>query len=263
MPTSRFVRAGAVGARHQDRDQEHELVPFGRSARSKARSHRQIEHVESGGRVVQETRGWDEVNGVDAFDAQQRRSARLSLLSRSRSRAARGRSADRRAAARGAPGAAVAALRALHRRVRARRRSRRRSSSIISRWRTTSTASSTLSGNPQQIEQLRARRSLAARERDRHRRRRLAGVARNIVAELIALVEAKRSTRRSPKSCSAMWEGAGSPAAIVEREGLAQTSDPASDRALRGRSTAPPTKSVVADYQGRQEQRRRVFSSGR
>ena len=67
--------------------------------------------------IVQETRGWDE-RRRHAFDAQQRRSARLPLLSRSRSRAARNRARARRAAARGAAGAAVAALRALHEGVR-------------------------------------------------------------------------------------------------------------------------------------------------
>ena len=44
---------------------------------------RQIEVIESGGRVVQETRLWDSATGRDAFDAQQGRSARLPVLSRS------------------------------------------------------------------------------------------------------------------------------------------------------------------------------------
>jgi aspartyl-tRNA(Asn)/glutamyl-tRNA(Gln) amidotransferase subunit B len=48
------------------------------------------------------------------------------------------------------------------------------------------------------------------------------------LAELISLVESKRVNSKIAKELLArMWDGAGSPAAIVEREGLAQTSDPA------------------------------------
>ncbi|MGA9946247.1 MAG: Asp-tRNA(Asn)/Glu-tRNA(Gln) amidotransferase subunit GatB [Candidatus Cybelea sp.] len=48
------------------------------------------------------------------------------------------------------------------------------------------------------------------------------------LAELIALVETKRVNSKIAKELLVrMWDGAGSPAAIVEREGLAQTSDPA------------------------------------
>ena len=50
---------------------------------------RQIALLEKGERIVQETRGWDELRGVTRVDAQQGRGARLPLLSRSRSRAAR------------------------------------------------------------------------------------------------------------------------------------------------------------------------------
>jgi aspartyl-tRNA(Asn)/glutamyl-tRNA(Gln) amidotransferase subunit B len=46
------------------------------------------------------------------------------------------------------------------------------------------------------------------------------------LAELIALVETKRINSKIAKELLArMWEGAGAPAAIVEREGLAQTTD--------------------------------------
>ncbi len=52
-------------------------------------------------------------------------------------------------------------------------------------------------------------------------------VAPRDVAELIALVDGKRVNSKIAKELLArMWAGAGSPAAIVEREGLAQTSDP-------------------------------------
>ena len=47
------------------------------------------------------------------------------------------------------------------------------------------------------------------------------------LAELIGLVDAKKINSKIAKELlSRMWGGAGSPAAIVEREGLAQTSDP-------------------------------------
>jgi aspartyl-tRNA(Asn)/glutamyl-tRNA(Gln) amidotransferase subunit B len=68
------------------------------------------------------------------------------------------------------------------------------------------------------------------------------------LAELIALVEAKRVNSKIAKELlGRMWEGAGSPAAIVEREGLAQTSDPAAiERFVDEVFAANP--SVVAEY---------------
>ena len=76
---------------------------------------RQIALLEAGGRIVQETRGWDELERRHAFDAQQGRGARLPLLSRSRSRAARDFARARRAAAarrfRRCPGGASSATR--------------------------------------------------------------------------------------------------------------------------------------------------------
>ncbi len=48
------------------------------------------------------------------------------------------------------------------------------------------------------------------------------------VAELIAMVEAKTINSKIAKTLvERMWKGDGSPKAIVEREGLSQTSDPA------------------------------------
>ena len=52
---------------------------------------RQIELLDDGGRVVQETRLWDAGGGRHRLDAQQGRSARLPLLSRARSAAGRRR----------------------------------------------------------------------------------------------------------------------------------------------------------------------------
>ncbi len=68
------------------------------------------------------------------------------------------------------------------------------------------------------------------------------------LAELIELVESKRINSKIAKELVArMWEGAGSPAAIVEREGLAQTTDRATiERFVDDVLAANP--SVVADY---------------
>ncbi len=68
------------------------------------------------------------------------------------------------------------------------------------------------------------------------------------LAELIALVDGKRINSKIAKELlNRMWAGEGSPAAIVEREGLAQTSDPAAiERFVDEVIAANP--SVVADY---------------
>jgi aspartyl-tRNA(Asn)/glutamyl-tRNA(Gln) amidotransferase subunit B len=68
------------------------------------------------------------------------------------------------------------------------------------------------------------------------------------VAELIELVDGKRINSKIAKELLArMWSGAGSPAAIVEREGLAQTSDPAAIEGFVDEVLAANQK-VVADY---------------
>jgi aspartyl-tRNA(Asn)/glutamyl-tRNA(Gln) amidotransferase subunit B len=68
------------------------------------------------------------------------------------------------------------------------------------------------------------------------------------VAELIDLVESKRVNSKIAKELLArMWSGAGSPAAIVEREGLAQTTDPAAIERFVDEVLAANQK-VVADY---------------
>ncbi|HTU81518.1 MAG TPA: Asp-tRNA(Asn)/Glu-tRNA(Gln) amidotransferase subunit GatB [Candidatus Acidoferrales bacterium] len=68
------------------------------------------------------------------------------------------------------------------------------------------------------------------------------------VAELIALVESKTINSKIAKELlGRMWEGGGSPKHIVESEGLAQTSDPAAVEAfVDGVLSANPK--VVADY---------------
>jgi len=73
-------------------------------------------------------------------------------------------------------------------------------------------------------------------------------VAPEHVAELAALVEAKTINSKIAKELLArMWDGGGSPKAMVESEGLAQTSDPSAvehfvDEVLSG------NENVVADY---------------
>ena len=73
-------------------------------------------------------------------------------------------------------------------------------------------------------------------------------VAPEHLAELIELVESKRINSKIAKELVArMWSGAGSPAEIVEREGLAQTTDRAAiERFVNEVLAANP--SVVADY---------------
>lgn len=68
------------------------------------------------------------------------------------------------------------------------------------------------------------------------------------LAELIALVEGKRINSKIAKELlTRTWDGAGSPSAIVEREGLAQTSDPAAIERFVDEVLAANEK-VVADY---------------
>ncbi len=68
------------------------------------------------------------------------------------------------------------------------------------------------------------------------------------LAELIALVESKRINSKIAKELlSRMWSGDGSPNAIVEREGLAQTSDPAAVERFVDEVLAANEK-IVADY---------------
>jgi aspartyl-tRNA(Asn)/glutamyl-tRNA(Gln) amidotransferase subunit B len=68
------------------------------------------------------------------------------------------------------------------------------------------------------------------------------------LAELISLVESKRINSKIAKELlSRMWEGAGSSGAIVEREGLAQTSDPSAVEPFVDEVLAANEK-VVADY---------------
>ena len=55
--------AGQAEARHQGGSEERQFVPLPAEGASSTRSTRQIDLVESGGRVVQETRLWDSATG--------------------------------------------------------------------------------------------------------------------------------------------------------------------------------------------------------
>ncbi|MGA8660788.1 MAG: hypothetical protein WB644_00625, partial [Candidatus Cybelea sp.] len=68
------------------------------------------------------------------------------------------------------------------------------------------------------------------------------------LAELIALVQSKRINSKIAKELlTRMWDGGGSPSAIVEREGLAQTSDPSAVEHFVDEVLAA-NEPVVADY---------------
>ena len=68
------------------------------------------------------------------------------------------------------------------------------------------------------------------------------------LAELIALVDAKTINSKIAKELLArMWDGAGSPKALVEKEGLGQTSDPAAIEKFVDEVLAAHPK-VVEDY---------------
>ena len=105
---------GAIGARHQGRDQEHELAAVARARDRATRSSARSAPIESGERIVQETRHWDEADGRTALDAHEGGLVRLPLLPRARPRAGGARPtrcapavrADDARAARGAPGPA-------------------------------------------------------------------------------------------------------------------------------------------------------------
>ncbi|HEX4014713.1 MAG TPA: Asp-tRNA(Asn)/Glu-tRNA(Gln) amidotransferase subunit GatB [Candidatus Cybelea sp.] len=68
------------------------------------------------------------------------------------------------------------------------------------------------------------------------------------LAELIELVDGKKINSKIAKDLiGRMWDGAGSPKTIVEREGLAQTSDPAAIERFVDEVLAANEK-VIADY---------------
>jgi len=207
---------------------------------------RQIALLESGGRVVQETRGWDEANGVsvsmrskeEAHDYRYFPDPDLVPLEISREDVERIRGTlgelpwqryERYTAEYGiGPKPATQLLDNLS----------------LARYFDRIVA---ISANPQQsanfvlgdLSRLANENGIAIAD---------SKVSPEHLAELIALVEAKTINSKIAKELLArMWEGAGSPKALVEGEGLAQTSDPA---AIEGfvDDVLAANPGVVADY---------------
>jgi aspartyl-tRNA(Asn)/glutamyl-tRNA(Gln) amidotransferase subunit B len=187
---------------------------------------RQIEILTSGGRVVQETRGWDEVNGVthsmrskeEAHDYRYFPDPDLVPMEVARDEVAR----------------LAAALPALpwerfQRYTREYALAPKQATQLIDNLSLAAYFDRVVaaSGNPQQSS------NFVLGELSRLANETGVAVASSSVspehlAELIALVEGRRINSKIAKELlGRMWHGEGSPAEIVEREGLAQTSDPA------------------------------------
>jgi aspartyl-tRNA(Asn)/glutamyl-tRNA(Gln) amidotransferase subunit B len=207
---------------------------------------RQIGLVESGGRIVQETRGWDEVNGVthsmrskeEAHDYRYFPDPDLVPMEISRDDVERLRATlgelpwqrfERYTAQYGLnPKQATQLI----------------DNAPLSVYFDRVVAAS---NNPQQssnfvlgeLSRLANESNVAVAE---------SKIAPEHVAELIGLVEGKTINSKIAKELLArMWEGGGSPKSIVETEGLAQTSDPAAIERLVDDVIAANDK-VVADY---------------
>ena len=207
---------------------------------------RQTEIVSGGGRVVQETRGWDEVNGVthsmrskeEAHDYRYFPDPDLVPLEIARERVDRLRGDlpelpwqrfERYTARYGLAS--------------------KQATQLLDNLSLAAYFDSVVdcSGNPQQssnfvlgeLSRLANETGVAVAQ---------SGISPQHVAELIELVEGKRINSKIAKELLArMWSGAGSPAAIVEREGLAQTTDPAAIERFVDEVLAANEK-VVADY---------------
>ncbi len=207
---------------------------------------RQIEILESGGRVVQETRGWDELHGVthpmrskeEAHDYRYFPDPDLVPLAVAREDVERWKSElptmpwqrfERYTAEYGLGVNAAAQL---------------VDNLTLANY---FDAVVVRSGNPQQSS------NFVLGELSRLANETGVDVADSKVtvghlAELISLVDGKRINSKIAKELlSRMWEGAGSPNAIVEREGLAQTSDPSAVEPFVDEVLAANEK-VVADY---------------
>ena len=187
---------------------------------------RQTEILTSGGRIAQETRGWDEVNGVthsmrskeEAHDYRYFPDPDLVPMEVARDEVAR----------------LTAALPALpwerfQRYTREYALAPKQATQLIDNLSLAAYFDRVVAagGNPQpscnfvlgDLSRLENETGVAVAN---------ASVSPEHLAELIALVEGRRINSKIAKELlGRMWQGAGSPAEIVEREGLAQTSDPA------------------------------------
>jgi aspartyl-tRNA(Asn)/glutamyl-tRNA(Gln) amidotransferase subunit B len=207
---------------------------------------RQIEILTTGGRIVQETRGWDELNGVthsmrskeEAHDYRYFPDPDLVPLEISREQVERLRAQlpslpeQRFERYTGEYGLAVSVATQLLDNL------------ALSQFFDEVVARS---GNPQQssnfvlgdLSRLANETGIPVPD---------SKVSVEHLAELIGLVESKRINSKIAKELlTRMWDGAGSPAAVVEREGLAQTSDPAAIERFVDDVLAANGK-VVAEY---------------
>jgi aspartyl-tRNA(Asn)/glutamyl-tRNA(Gln) amidotransferase subunit B len=207
---------------------------------------RQIAVVESGGRVVQETRGWDEVNGVthsmrskeEAHDYRYFPDPDLVPLEIGRADVERFR-------------AALPALpwQRFERYAREYGIAPKQATQLLDNVELANYFDRVvaLSENPQQSSNF-VLGELSRLANETSVQVASSKVAPEDLAQLIGLVETKRVNSKIAKELLArMWEGAGSPVAIVEREGLAQTSDRATiERFVEDVLVANPA--VVAEY---------------
>jgi aspartyl-tRNA(Asn)/glutamyl-tRNA(Gln) amidotransferase subunit B len=207
---------------------------------------RQIEIVESGGRVIQETRGWDEVKGVthsmrskeEAHDYRYFPDPDLVPLEISEVDVARLRGA-------------LPALpwQRFERYTAQYGLATKQATQLIDTISLGEYFDRVVagSGNPQQSS------NFVLGELSRLANETGVAVADSAaspehVAELIALVESKRVNSKIAKELlGRMWTGGGSPTTIVEREGLAQTSDPAAVERFVDEVLAANEK-VAAEY---------------
>jgi aspartyl-tRNA(Asn)/glutamyl-tRNA(Gln) amidotransferase subunit B len=207
---------------------------------------RQIELLRAGERVVQETRGWDEVNGVthsmrskeEAHDYRYFPDPDLVPLEVERSRVER---IEKSLPAR--------PWERFERYTKAHGLGAKLANQLIDNVALADYFDRVveLSGRPQQssnfvlgdLSRLANETGVAVAE---------SRVAPEHLAELIELVEGKRINSKIAKELvSRMWEGAGSPSEIVEREGLAQTSDRGAIEPLVNDVLAA-NPNVVAEY---------------
>lgn len=207
---------------------------------------RQVALVESGGRVVQETRGWDEINGVthsmrskeEAHDYRYFPDPDLVPLEIGRADVERLR-------------ATLPALpwQRFERYAREYGIAPKQATQLLDNVELANYFDRVvaLSENPQQSSNF-VLGELSRLANETGVQVASSKVAPEDLAQLIGLVEAKRVNSKIAKELLArMWDGAGSPAAIVEREGLAQTSDRATiERFVDDVLAANPA--VVAEY---------------
>lgn len=207
---------------------------------------RQIEILGEGGRIVQETRGWDEVNGVthsmrskeEAHDYRYFPDPDLVPMVIARDRVERLREA-----------LPELPWQRFERYTQRYGLASKQATQLLENLSLAAYFDRVVdcSGNPQQasnfvlgeLSRLANETGVAVAQ---------SSVSPEHVAELIGLVEGKRINSKIAKELLArMWSGAGSPAAIVEREGLAQTTDPAAIERFVDEALAANEK-VVADY---------------